>query len=228
MATIAEQVQDFKDTTASQAPPEISGVFTAEQQRLARDTDRAALVQAGDTLAPFSLADATGGQVTLDSLLHAGPAVLVFYRGAWCPYCNIMLTAYASDLVPALRERGVTVAAISPQTPDGSLTVKQRYELQIPVLSDPGLVVGRPLGIVFDATDDVLSTQQAIGIDVRAVNGSDTAELPMPTVLVVRPDRTVAFADVRPDYTSRAEVPDILTAVDAALAGTATAGGNRS
>ena len=144
--------------------------------------------------------------------------MLVFYRGAWCPYCNIMLTVYAADLAPALRDRGVALAAISPQTPDGSLTVQERHQLQFPVLSDPGLAVARPLGIVFDTTADVRTTQQAIGIDVLEINASDTAELPMPTVLVVLPDRTIAFADVRPDYTSRAEVPAILAAVDAALA----------
>lgn len=222
MVTIAEQVQEFKDTTASQAPPQIAGVFTAEQQRLASDTDTGRLVKAGDMLAPFTLGDATGRQVSLASLLTDGPAVLVFYRGAWCPYCNIMLTAYAAELAPALRERGVALAAISPQTPDGSLTVAQRHELEFPVLSDPGLAVARPLGIVFNTTEDVRATQQSIGLDVAAVNGSDSAELPMPTVLVVSPDGTIAFADVRPDYTSRAEVPDILAAVDAALTASAT------
>ena len=126
-----------------------------------------------------------------------------------------MLAAYAADLAPALAERGVTLAAISPQLPDGSLTVRQKYDLDFPVLSDVGNVVAEKLGIVWTPGDDALGAQRAIDVDVRVINGSDEPRLPMPTVLVVSRDRTVRWADVRPDYTERAEVPDILDAVDA-------------
>lgn len=215
--SIATQVENFKQNVASKAPPEIGGVFTAEQHELAETTDRSTLVAAGDTIAAFTLPDASGRQVSLDDLVAEGLAVLVFYRGAWCPYCNIMLAAYAAELAPALVDRGVTLAAISPQLPDGSLTVQQKYELAFPVLSDVGNVVAEPLGIVWSPGAAALTAQRAIDLDVTAVNGTDEARLPMPTVLVVDRERSVRWADVRPDYTERAEVADILAAVDATL-----------
>ena len=216
--TIAQRVRDFKDNVASKAPAEIGGVFTAEQRQLTIDTDRDALVTTGDVLADFSLPDATGNTVTLGQLIgDTGVAVLVFYRGAWCPYCDIMLNTYRAELLPALDARGVPMAVISPQLPDGSLSVKQKYELPFAVLSDVGNDVARPLGIVWTPTEDVKHAQRSIGIDLATLNGSSAPELPMPTVLVVDDEHVVRWADVRPDYTERAEVPDIVDAVDAAL-----------
>ena len=215
--SITEQLQEFKTNVAAKAPAEIGGVFAREQQRLPQEADPERFVRAGDVLTDFSLPDATGQPVTLTELLADGPAVIVFYRGAWCPYCNIALGAYQRELAPALAARGIALAAIRPPLPHGSLTMKEKLALEFPVLSDPANTVAEALGIAYTTAPDVVATGLKIGTDLTAVNGQDVVRLPMPTVLVIDSDRVVRFADVHPDYTQRTEVATILGAVNAVL-----------
>ena len=146
-------------------------------------------------------------------LVADGPAVLVFYRGGWCPYCNLALHQYQSELVPLLPGYGAKLAAITPQKPDESLTTVEKHGLQFSVLSDAGAAVARQLGIAFEPVGDVLEAQRALGLDIRDGNADGSPELPMPTVLIVDSDQTVRFADVQADYRYRTEVPEILAAL---------------
>jgi len=214
MTSIAGQADEFKSNLASQAPAEIIDVFDAEQVFLAESTDTSRFVKVGERLGEFELPSATGDTVSLARLVADGPAVIVFYRGEWCPYCNITLATYGRELAPELERRGVSLAAVSPQVPDGSLTMKERHDLAFHVLSDPNNDVASRLGIVFSPADDVLEAGLKFGNDLAAANGQDAVTLPMPTVLVVDTDRTIRFVDVHPDYTERTEVGEILAAVD--------------
>jgi peroxiredoxin len=212
-ATIQQQSQEFSAASAGQMPPEVAAVFGAEQQRWRELGEPAGIVRAGDTIADFALPDPTGAPVSLEELLADGPAVIVFYRGGWCPYCNIALRTYQTELLPNLGQYGARLVAISPQRPDQSLSTKEKAELSFTVLSDPGAEVARGLGIVFTPTEDVLSTQRKLGVDLAQVN--ETVDLPMPTVLVVDSGRIVRFADTHADYTARTEVSEIIAALDA-------------
>jgi peroxiredoxin len=167
----------------------------------------------GDTLEPFTLDDATGKPVTLESLVETGPAVIVFYRGGWCPYCNLALRAYQREVLPELSGTGGRLVAISPQTPDQSLSTAEKAELEFTVLSDPGSRVAQRIGIAFQEVDEVLEAQRKLGLDLRQVNAEGSINLPRPTVLIVDADRTVRFVDVQPDFTARTEVADILAAL---------------
>jgi peroxiredoxin len=167
----------------------------------------------GDTLASFTLSDATGSPVPLDQLIETGPAVFVFYRGGWCPFCNLALRTYQRELVPELLTFGARLVAISPQTPDESLSTVEKAELDFTVLSDPGSRVAQSIGIVFQQSDDVLEAQRKLGLDLASVNAEGSTQLPRPTVLIVDQDRVVRFVDVQPDYTARTEVTDILAAL---------------
>jgi peroxiredoxin len=171
-------------------------------------------VAVGDVLSDFTLPDATGQDVSLSELVTDGPAILVFYRGGWCPYCNLALHQYQSELVPQLPSYSARLAAISPQKPDESLTTAETHNLQFAVLSDSGARVARALGIAFEPAEDVLEAQRALGLDIRDGNADGSPELPMPTVLIVDSDRTVRYVDVQADYTSRTEVSEILAALD--------------
>ena len=215
MTTITEQAQHMYETVGSKLPPEVSRAFADDRLALEVRTDRSGLVKAGDTLAPFTLNDATGVDVTLDQLLADGPAVLVFYRGGWCPFCNVALHAYRTELEPALTQRGISLAAISPQLPDGSLSTQEKHELKFPVLSDPENRVAGPLGIAFEPSDEATAAQRQLGLDLTVVNGQERVALPMPTVLLVDDDRTIRFADVRVSYLERTEVSQVLDAVNA-------------
>ena len=170
-------------------------------------------VKAGDRLQPFTLQDATRTPVSLGQLAEAGPAVIVFYRGGWCPYCNLALRTYQRELLPELGAFGARLVAISPQTPDQSLSTAEKAELAFTVLSDPGSRVARSIGIAFQQAGEVLAAQRQLGLDLAQVNAEGSTQLPRPAVLIIDQNRTVRFADVQPDYTARTEVADILAAL---------------
>jgi peroxiredoxin len=170
-------------------------------------------VEVGDTLTSFTLLNVVGVPVKLDDLVATGPAVIVFYRGGWCPYCNLALRTYQQELLPKLDAFHATLAAISPQRPDHSLSTAEKSGLEFEVLSDPGSRLARRIGIAFEQAEEVLAAQRRLGLDLDHVNAEASATLPMPTVLIVDTDRRVRFVDVQPDYTARTEVPDILGAL---------------
>ncbi|HEX4087469.1 MAG TPA: peroxiredoxin-like family protein [Trebonia sp.] len=185
-----------------------------DQRRLLEETaDRDAFVKAGDVVEPFTLPEVLGGDVDLDQLLAVGPVVLLFFRFAGCPACNISLRHYQQELYPALAELGVTLVAVSPQVPGKLAAIKNRYGLRFPVASDVGGELGRRFGIMFAPTAEAQSRAVANGTDLGAELGAGSWELPMPTVVVIDADRVVRFADVHPDWLVRTEADVIIGAV---------------
>jgi peroxiredoxin len=213
--TIREQSDQLKAAAAERLPAEVVEIFERSIQSLLDQGLPSGVIRAGDTLEPFTLDDATGTPVTLDELVAAGPAVVVFYRGGWCPYCNLALRTYQQQLLPELAAFGARLVAVSPQPPDQSLSTAEKAGLEFTVLSDPGSRLARRIGISFQQADDVLAAQRTLGLDLAQVNAEGSTQLPRPTVLIVDTDRTVRFVDVQPDYTARTEVADILAALDA-------------
>jgi peroxiredoxin len=213
--TIREQSGQLKANAAEQLPTDVLEVFDRSIEEFLAEGVPAEAVKAGDRLESFTLDDATGKPVSLDQLVEAGPAVIVFYRGGWCPYCNVALRTYQRELLPELGAFGARLAAISPQTPDQSLSTAEKAELAFAVLSDPGSRTARSIGIAFQQADEVLGAQRKLGLDLTQVNAEGSTHLPRPTVLIVDQSRTVRFADVQPDYTARTEVADILAALAA-------------
>ena len=140
--------------------------------------------------------------------------VLVFYRGAWCPYCNLQLRAFQAALAD-IRAAGARLVAISPQTPDNSLTLAEQAELAFPVLSDVGNAVARGYGLVFELDADDRAVHSGVGIDLAAFNGEDSWELPAPAVFVVDADGTIRHASVAGDYRWRVGPDEVLAALRA-------------
>ena len=208
--TIHEQSEQLKAAAAERLPSDVAEAFDRSIQDLLDQGIPAGTLQVGDTLESFSLTDATGTPVTLDELVDSGPAVIVFYRGGWCPYCNLALRTYQRELLPELGAFGARLVAISPQSPDQSLSTVEKAELDFTVLSDPGNRVAHRVGIVFQQADEVLEAQRKLGLDLAQVNAEGSTQLPRPSVLIVDKGRTVRFVDVQPDYTARTEVADIL------------------
>jgi peroxiredoxin len=219
--TIREQSERMKAAAAERLPAEVVEVFDRNIQDLLEAGVPSETVALGDTLESFTLNDATGAPVTLDRLVEDGPAVVVFYRGGWCPYCNLALRTYQQELVPELPAYGARLVAISPQTPDESLSTAEKAGLDFTVLSDPANRVARSVGIVFQPAEEVLGAQRTLGLDLALVNAEGSTELPRPTVLILDENRTVRFVDVQPDYTARTEVADIVAALDDLRAGQA-------
>ncbi|HTX13556.1 MAG TPA: peroxiredoxin-like family protein [Solirubrobacteraceae bacterium] len=214
MITIAEQANEVKAVAAGRLPAEVVAAFASDQAALLAGGIPAGAVSVGEKLAPFALADATGESRTLDELAAEGPLVIVFYRGGWCPYCNVTLRSYERDLVSHLAAHSARLVAISPETPDASLTTQEKAELSYTVLSDPGAELASSLGITFEPSEAGIAAQRTLGVDIRTTRADRGTMLPMPTVLIVDRDHVVRFVDIHPDYTGRTEVDEILAALD--------------
>jgi peroxiredoxin len=212
-STIAEQVADYHRASAGQLPLEVTGAFAAEQRDLAAAGNPPGVAEPGSALPDGELLDADGQPTTLAQNLRGKPAIIVFYRGGWCPYCDIALRTYQAQLVPALAERGIGLVAISPQTPDGSLSTKEAKKLTFTVLSDPGNQIAGQLGILTAPSDGARAAQLQLGLDLTQVNADGTTGLPMPTVVIVGADGLIRWIDVHPDYTTLAEPGQVLQAV---------------
>ena len=180
-------------------------------ERTAEMAEKGAL-GVGDRAPDFTLPDATGGEIRLSELLVDGPVVLTFYRGAWCPYCNTQLRDYQLAL-PDLEDAGASLVAVSPQTPDSSLTTAEKNDLAFPVLSDAGLEVSRDYGLVFRVDESTRDRYRLGGVDLERYNGTGDWELPVPATYVIDQSGTVRAAFVEADYTQRASPRDVLEAV---------------
>jgi peroxiredoxin len=211
--TIREKSDELKAAAAEHLPSEVVAVFDRNIADLVDQGIPADSIKAGDVLEPFTLADANGAPVSLHEIVESGPAVIVFYRGGWCPYCNLALRTYQQELLPQLGAFGARLVAVSPQSPDESLSTVEKAALEFTVLSDPASRLADRIGVAFEPADDVLAAQRTLGLDLSKVNAEGAIRLPRPTVLIVDQDRTVRFVDVQPDYTTRTEVSDIIAAL---------------
>ncbi len=207
--TLQQQLEAFKAQLISQAPPEVRAQLNAEVDRVIGSGLVEHALKEGQLAPDFTLPDATGQQVSLTTLSQHGPVALVFYRGEWCPYCNLMLRAYQA-IQPRLAELGATMVAVSPQTPDNSLTTVEKKGLTFPVLSDQGNAVARQFGLVFAYSEQVRPLLTSFGSALPGFNGDDSWEVPFPGVFVIAQDRRIALASVDPDWTKRPEPAAIL------------------
>lgn len=212
-ATIATRVRAFGETIAAQPPSQAMSAFRDEQTALATHVPEG-VISVGETLANRELLDPSGAVTMLDAALDGRRSVVVFYRGVWCPYCNIALHAYQSELLPELERRAVGLIAVSPQAPDGSLSMQEKHELRFAVLSDPGNALAHSAGIDITPSEATRAAQLDLGLDLKAVNADGTTVIPMPTTVILDPDRTVRWIDVHPDYTTRSEPGEIVAALD--------------
>ncbi|WOX23027.1 peroxiredoxin-like family protein [Streptomyces solicathayae] len=161
----------------------------------------------------FELPTATGGSVALDDLLAEGPVVLTFYRGAWCPFCNIALRAL-QQRHEEIAARGARLVAVSPQIPDESLSLTEKHGLAFDVLSDLGSDVARQFGLAFDLTEELAEVYESLGFDLQRVNGGHPRTLPLPATYVIDRAGVVRWSFVDTDYVRRAEPDDVLAALD--------------
>jgi peroxiredoxin len=207
--TLQTQLTEFKAGFAQRATPErIATMETATAQLKASGIERTAL-KAGARLPTLSLPNASSNRVDLNTLNSQGPLVIVFYRGGWCPYCNLELRAWQEQL-PAMKVAGISLVAISPQTPDNSLSTQDKNTLQFEVLSDSSLEAARAFGVLFDMPPELVDLYRKVGHDLPATNGNGRWSLPVPATFVVSEDGVIVQAHVDADYRNRAEPAEVL------------------
>ena len=169
-------------------------------------------LQAGDAAPLFVLKDQRGKSVSAAELLAQGPLVLSFYRGIWCPYCNMELHAL-QEALPAFRKLGGNLVAISPQMTANSRKSMRTSEIEFPILSDAGNETAAAFGLRFALPDYLIQLYKSLKNDLPAVNGDTSWTLPMPGRFVIAQDRIIRYAEVNPDYTHRPEPANMLPAL---------------
>ena len=184
----------------------------AQRAALVAGFDPAKVVRAGAPAGAFELLDVDGGTLTPETLVADGPAVLVFFRFATCPACNLALPYYQRTLWPQLQAAGIRLVAVSPQVPERLRAIKDRHDLGYTVASDPGNALAARWGIAFEP--DAATRGPAAPGWIGEVTGTGSWALPQPTIVVLDRDAVVRFVDVSPDWMVRTESDVILSALD--------------
>jgi peroxiredoxin len=207
---LQQQLDAFKAEFARTAPVGRPALYEAKIEELRASFALERAIRTGDLAPDFTLPDAQRRDVSLGSMLNAGPAVVTFYRGGLCPYCNIQLGAYQAVL-PDITALGARLVAILPQLPDGSLSTAEANELTFSVLSDIGNTVARNYGLVWSLPEELRAALRSNNKALPGINGDDSWELPVPATYVVARDGGVVLAAIDVDYRNRLEPEAILT-----------------
>ncbi|GGL54937.1 peroxiredoxin-like family protein [Sporolactobacillus putidus] len=213
MASLIDEINEYKASSSKKASPEKKRINAQAIKKL-EESGIAKGLKKGDHAPDFTLPDATGRNISLSDQLAKGPVILSFYRGGWCPYCNLELRAYQRAL-PEIKNAGAQLIAISPQTPDASLSTKEKDELEFFVLSDEGGEVAKAYDLLFKLQDELIELYKKSGIDLPAHNGNENWELPKPATFVVDQRGTIVFSHVDSDYKNRTDPEEVIGIVKA-------------
>jgi peroxiredoxin len=208
--SLQDKLDAFKaDFEGHKAPPAAVAVMHKATADLIASGQADRALKAGARAPEFALPDVHGALVRSAALVERGPLVLTFYRGVWCPYCNMDLQAIeaAADEIRAL---GASLVAISPQTAPNRRKSERENALSFPILSDHGNAVADMFGLRFRLPDDLIALYKGFGNDLPTGNGEDSWTLPMPARYVIGTDGVIAYAEVNPDYTRRPDPAELL------------------
>ncbi|MEU4930411.1 peroxiredoxin-like family protein [Streptomyces yokosukanensis] len=210
--SLRDELLDLNENKHHRLPADALEIMDRGARELAATGMGSRAVGVGAQAPRFTLPSAAGKDVALGSLLEDGPVVLTFYRGAWCPYCNLALRALQQHQ-NAIGACGAQLVAVSPQIPDESLSLIEKEQLAFEVLSDVGSEVAKQFGIAFDLSDELGRVYDGFGFDLHRVNGGHARTLPMPATYVIDRTGVIRWAFVTTDYTVRAEPSEIVAAL---------------
>lgn len=214
ITSLNDQISAFVSGMAKNAPPTVLETLDREIKKLAETGLTEKALKVGGKSPNFRLPNAQGGTFELSTQLSKGPVVVTFYRGGWCPFCDLTLRAYQANL-SEIRLLGADLVAISPQTEDYSMSAAEKKGLKFPVLSDLHNAVAREYGIVFQLTAAWRELQTKFGNPMPKFNGDESWELPVPATFVLDRHGTVRLRHVDPDYRRRLEPEEILRSLRA-------------
>jgi peroxiredoxin len=210
--SLQQELQDFKDSLKTRAAPARLAAYEAGTAQLRASGIESTALASGASAPDVTLMGALGQRVRLADELAKGPAVLIFYRGGWCPYCNLTLRAY-QRLLPRIVALGASMIAITPETPDRSLSTREKNALEFQVLSDPELRAAAAFGLAFELPPELHAWYLQSGNDLRVINGGGKWSLPVPATYVIAQNGAILFAHVDADYRNRAEPERALAAL---------------
>jgi peroxiredoxin len=212
MKSLQSQLDQIRVNSESRLPAETSAIMKQDAENLASSDILARNLKVGDMAPDFTLPNHKGETWQMSTALRNGPVVISFYRGGWCPYCNLELAALQAVL-PEMKAAGASLIAISPESPDHTLSTADKNKLDFDVLSDHGNAVAKQFGLEFVVPEHLRPIYASFGLDLPAVNGDASFTLPLPATYVVAANGKVIYQFSDTDYVRRAEPADVLKAL---------------
>lgn len=209
---LAGLLQAKKEIFLQNASEEKINLYQSSIDSLATSGITDGAVKEGMKAPNFTLVNAIGEQIELYELLDDGPVVLTWYRGGWCPYCNITLAAL-QQVLPDFKAYNATLVAVSPELPDSTMSTVEKNALEFEVLSDIDNKVAKEYGIAFEVQPEVMTAYNK-NFSLSAYNGNELNELPLPATYIIDTDGTVKYSFLDTDYRKRAEPKDIVEVLE--------------
>lgn len=213
-ATLKEALDERRALMQQYVPAETQALHRRVVEQL-QANGAGSVLPVGAPAPKFELADHNAKKVTSESLIESGPAVLLFFRGRWCPFCIAQLEAW-NRLMPAISRAGFAIAAVSPMTQHQSFLTRDQHRLEFPLLSDTGNRVAHQFGIAYSVPEEQRATYRRTFVNLPFVNGDETWELPIPATFVIDRGGRILYASAIADYTVRPEPLEVLSAVEGA------------
>ena len=208
--SLKEQLEEYRAGWFKRVPAERQAIMQRHIDQLRAGEISQTMLKVGDRAPAIVLGNARGTTVDVGEMLKRGPVIVTFYRGGWCPYCNLELKAF-QDILPQITAAGASLVAISPEKPDESLSTTEKNALSFEVLSDVGQKVGRAFGLVYKFTDELRTAYDGFGLDIPARNGAPGEwSLPVAATYVIGTNGAIVFAHTDTDYRDRADPLDVL------------------
>jgi len=210
MSRLTEEINNYKEAFKDKVPADVREIMNKATVDLEKESISKDALKVGALAKQFALPNALGNLIKLDKLLEQNDyIVLNFYRGVWCPYCNMELKAL-QDMNDEFKKLGAKIVAISPQTPDASLSTQEKNELTFEVLSDEHNKIAKEYGLVFSLAQELRPIYSKFGIDIPTSNADDSFELPMPATYLIKKNGEILYSFIDEDYTKRCEPQIIL------------------
>ncbi|MGJ1447599.1 peroxiredoxin-like family protein [Sphingobacterium spiritivorum] len=210
MSNLTEQTAALRAQINAQLPASTVQAFEASVQDLKQRNIEAGVIRTGEKLPDFELPNVANNIISSKQLLSQGKLIIAFFRGIWCPYCNLQIRALNNQL-NQVTNKNATLVAISPQSLSHNSNTATQHNLDFDVLTDKDNNYARKLGITFELQDFVKPYYEELGIDLAAFNANNTYELPIPSIFVVDTDHTIIYTFADTDYTNRID-QDLLIA----------------
>lgn len=209
MKNLEQQINELNENLAKQLPTEVLEVFGKSIQDLKAKNMEDSSISVGDKFPDFSLPNASDKTVALKELLQNGKVIIAFFRGSWCPYCNLELKALQDNLKQIIG-KNVTLIAVSPQTSDYSEELKSNHHLEFELLTDKNNALAKQLGITFELQNYVIPTYSSLGIELSEYNENNNNELPVPAVFVIDTNSSIVYKFVDTNYMNRINIQELI------------------